>query len=133
MYACQAFPASCISIVFVAKHLWQLLALSLSDSHKNACSTNTTWPGQGTGSWRTRHVQSHYRLSTALSPDPVSVKSHALFAPLNYLILNVHFISCHTSFASSEFIVELLVREITGIFVCMPSISCILYLNCVCC
>jgi len=38
-----------------------------------------------------------------------------------------HFITCHTPFASPEFIVELLVRESTDSFVHMPSIFCILY------
>ena len=61
----------------------------------------------------------HYRLSTALSPDPALVKSHAYFVLTslpNYLILNTSLLVI-SSFVSPKFIVELLARESTDIFV----------------
>ena len=77
--------------------------------------------GQGTGSWRKGHI-SHQTYSFGQKPCPFCDNHSAELSHFE------HFISCHTSFASSEFIVELLVRESTNIFVdYMPSISCILY------
>ena len=88
-------------------------------------------PGPNCGTWlwiMTHKAQLHCRLCIALSPDPASVKSHAFSVtttPWNHLILNT-FITCHTPFVSSEFIVELL-REHRYFCTCQAfSAACIL-------
>ena len=74
-------------------------------------------PNCGTWLWIIVHkAQLHCRLCIALSPDPASVKSHALSATTtspNHLISNTSSLVIHP--VTSEFIVELLIRESTDI------------------
>jgi len=101
---------------------WKSVSVKQVDTraHPLLPKSPLTPPGPNCWTWlwiMAHKAQLHYRLSTALSPDPALVKSHALFAITslpNYLILNTS--SCHTPIVIPEFIVELLARESTDIF-----------------